>query len=151
MQLFTRVKTRRTLVVANYSLLGVINLCFYLVTGREMTHVVDAVGLSALALVGVSFYLIHIPSGLWRLTHARSDRLDERELQVTHGVLSRSYTWFTVLSLTIMLSHSLLLELVPGFPIIQTVPLVGSMVYLAHTLPGSFLAWSETELPWSAA
>jgi hypothetical protein len=124
------------------------NLCFYIVFHkRDITHAVDVIGLGSLFIVVVSFYQVHRRTGLWQLTHSRTDLLDERQVQITHTALSQSYAWFTVICLVIMLVHAVLYRLVPGINFVITVPLVGSLIYLAHTLPGSILAWTENEVP----
>ena len=135
-------------VVINYLCLVIMNVCFYLAwTYKDMTHAVDALGIGALAVVGITFIRAHWKTGLWRLTHARADGLDERQLQITHDALSKSYGWFAMICLLIMLAHAVIYRLVPGLEFALSVPLVASLIYLAHTLPGSFLAWTEKEVP----
>ena len=142
---------RRSLVTVNYLFLVVMNVCFYVVYHyRDMTHLVDVLGLSALALVALTFYRVHAKSGLWKLTHSCTDDLDERELQQVHTALRYAYSIFTVLCLLILLAHAVLFRLVPTVTFVITVPLVGSLIYLAHTLPGSILAWTESEVPGEA-
>jgi|GEM_PF-396131 len=143
---------RRTWVVVNYLCLFIMNVCFYFVVRyADMTHAVDAVGLASFVVVVITFFPLHVKTGLWKLTHAKTEVLDERQVQVTHAALSRSYGWFTVICLVVMVVHALLFRLVPGlnfvFVNIITVPMVGSLIYLAHTLPGSILAWTEREVP----
>jgi len=139
---------RKIAVVVNYLCLVVMNVCFYFVWGyKDMTHAVDVIGIGALIIVVVTFIMAHWQTGLWRLTHAKADVLDERQLQVTHNALSRSYGVFAVISLMIMMTHAVVYRLVPGLNFALSVPLVVSLLYLAHTLPGSFLAWTETEIP----
>ncbi len=143
--------TRKTLVIVNYVFLVIMNGCFYLVSGNpDMTHLVDAVGLTALILVFITFFPLHWKTGFWKLTHARTAELDERELQLTHTALRYAYAWFTVTCLMIVLAHALLFRLVDTSFVI-TVPLAGSLIYLAHTLPGSVLAWTESMTPEEAA
>jgi hypothetical protein len=135
-------------MAANYSLLLIMNLCFYMVIEeRDTTHWVDAVGIASLLAVAITFVRLHGRSGLWRLTHAKTDTLDERQVQVTHLALRHAYGWFTVICLAIMLVHAVLYRLVPGLDLVITVPLAVSLIYLAHTLPGSVLAWTEMEVP----
>ncbi len=140
--------TRKTLVIVNYVFLVIMNGCFYLVSGNsDMTHLVDAVGLTALILVLVTFLPLHWKTGFWKLTHARTAALDERELQLTHTALRHAYAWFTVTCLVIVLAHAVLFRLVGDTSFVITVPLAGSLIYLAHTLPGSVLAWTEPMTP----
>ena len=142
---------RKITVAVNYLCLVVMNVCFYLVwVYRDMTHVVDVVGIGALAVVVLTFFMAHWQTGLWQLTHAKADVLDERQLQITHDALTHSYSLFTVICLTIMMTHAIVYRLVPGLEFALSVPLVASLIYLAHTLPGSILAWTETEVPGKA-
>lgn len=139
---------RRIRVVLNYLFLLIMNVCFYLVTEKvDAIHLVDAVGIGALVLVAITFRRVHKKTGLWKLTHTKAANLDERQLQITHNALSQSYSWFTVICLLIMMVHAVLYRLIPGLNLVITVPLVGSLIYLAHTLPGSILAWTEIEVP----
>ena len=142
---------RRSAVVINYSCLALMNVCFYIVYKfRDMTHLVDVAGIGALVMVGITFARLHAKTGLWKLTHAKADVLDERQLQITHHALGRSYAWFTVVCLTIMMANAVTYRLGPGLDIVLTVPLVASLIYFAHTLPGSVLAWTEMEVPGEA-
>ena len=140
--------SRRAWMVVNYLCLLIMNVCFYFVAQyKDMTHAVDAVGLLALVVVVITFRQVHWKTGLWRLTHAKTDTLDERQVQITHVALGRSYAWFSVICLAIMLFHAAVYRLVPGVNFVITIPLAGSLIYLAHTLPGAGLAWTEAEVP----
>jgi len=143
-----QVQTRRRFLVAlNYLSLILMNVCFYFVVrSRGASHLVDAAGLLALALVIVTFIQGHLKSGLWKLTHTKGDRLDERELGITHYALGLAYNWFTVICLSILLTHAVVFSLVPDLDFGITMPLVVSLIYLAHTLPGSILAWTQREV-----
>jgi len=139
---------KRTLVAVNFAALLLMNIAFYLVTiGKNASHLIDAVGIACLAIVAITFRTVHWKTGIWKLTHSKSSVLDERELSLTHRALSESYAWFTVICLAIMLAQSLVssLNICPTFTI--TAPLVVSLIYLAHTLPGSIIAWTESDAP----
>lgn len=139
---------RRSTVVANYLFLLIMNVCFYFVwVFEDMTHWVDVVGLGALSLVVITFFQVHWSTGFWMLTHSRADSLDERQLQITYQALSQAFVWFTVICLGIMMTHAVVYRLVPGLDFALSVPLVGSLLYLSQTLPGSILAWTEAEVP----
>jgi len=131
----------------NYLCLLVMNICFYFVTGNSNQHYIfDIIGISAFAGVVVTFYYVYIRTGLWKLVHSRTDDLDERELQITHEALAISYAWFTVICLVIMFIHAVLFRFLPDVNFIITVPLVVSLIYLAHTLPAAFLVWNKNFL-----
>jgi len=46
-----------------------------------------------------------------------------------------------------MMAHAVLFSLVPDLDFAITMPLVASLIYLAHTLPGTVLAWTERDVP----
>ncbi len=139
---------RRSWIVVNYLALLLMNLLFYVVHHlRDVSHLVDFFGLFALLVVGLTFIRVHKRTGLWKLTHSSVDALDEREVQLTHMALRRSYAWFTVICLSIVLLHAVLARMIPGVDLSITVPLSGSLIYLAHTLPASVLAWTQAEVP----
>jgi len=140
-------KTRRTQAVVNYAALIIMNIAFYFVyRGRTASHIYDAIGLISLIAVTVTFVPLHWKSGIWKLTHTKSKDLDERELSLTHWALSESYGWFAVICLVIMLALSLAgsLNTCPQYTI--SMPLVASLIYLSHTLPGTMIAWKK-EIP----
>ena len=142
------IRHRRGLVLVNYGCLLLMNVLFYFAwTGADRGHAVDAAGIAALLAVGASFVPLHWRTGLWRLTHAPVESLDERELAITHAALRFAYAGFTVTCLLIVLAHAVVYRLVPGLDFAISVPLAASLIYLAHTLPGSVLAWTEREVP----
>jgi len=143
---------RRFAIVLNYMGLLVMNICFFFVQGNANAgHLFDAIGIGSLVLTGLTFYFVFARTGFWRLTHTRTSALDERELQVTHGALNLSYSIFSVVCLIIIFTHAVLDRLHTGLNLVITVPLAGSLLYLAHTLPGAILAWREGETPAQAA
>ena len=134
--------------MANYLSLIVMNVFFLFVhRSEDASHFYDVVGLAALALAAFTFIGVHWRTGYWRLTHAKSDSLDERELFVTHIALSRSYGIFAVICLVIIFSHAVLDQFDFALNLVITIPLASSLLYLAHTLPGSILAWTEHKAP----
>jgi hypothetical protein len=88
----------------------------------------------------VSFFLVHIKTRLWSLGHAGVERLDERQIQVTHEALRHSYAVFTVICLFIMLFNAT--TGYRGHYLFDAV-LPVSLLYFAHTLPSSVIAWKE--------
>lgn len=101
---------------------------------------------AALALLIVSFRGLFWKTGLWHITHAPVEKLDERQVQITHEALRRSYAIFTVLSLSIFLVHTVLDERSVFFNRLSLMPVIAALIYLAHILPGSVLAWMEKEV-----
>ena len=138
---------RQVGVIVNYLSLVFLIMMFYL---AEKDGVVTAhlVGIAVSFMITViTFYIVHKKTGLWRLTHRKIEQLDEREILLTHNALRYSYAIFSILILC-----SIFILSIPGF-IKSFVELdtfrasmrIGFMVlmYLAHTLPASIIAWKE--------
>ena len=127
---------------------SVVHIAFYLVSAnKNASHLIDAVGIACLVVVAITFRTVHWKTGIWKLTHSKSSALDERELSLTHRALSDSYAWFTVICLVIMLAQSVISRLNVCISYTITVPLVVSLIYLAHTLPSSIISWTEADAP----
>jgi len=94
-------------------------------------------------LVVATFVPVHIKTGLWRLAHAKADALDEREAQQTLQSLRCAYVIFSIAALLIILS---LVFLDLGGQTEQLV-VFWVLLYLAHTLPSSILAWTSPRVP----
>ncbi len=133
---------RRALVVLNYFVLFALIAVIY--TGEmygESTFIqVAAICLVLLAVL--SFVFLHARTRLWWLTHTKIENLDERQQGITHESLRTSYGIYTVLSLALLLIIALAAQdydpnLIVAF---------AALHYLAHTLPGSILAWREKEV-----
>ncbi len=97
----------------------------------------------SVAIVLITFYPLHIQTGLWRLAHTPIARMDERELQQTLGALRHAYVLFTIVTLLAILTV-VVFEL--GIPTLLLI-LFWILLYLAHTLPSSILAWNLTYVP----
>jgi len=97
----------------------------------------------SVVFVIVTFFPIHVRTGLWRLAHAKVDTLDEREIQLTLGSLRYAYSLFSIFALLVILVMAVF-----GFGS-QALRLVvfWVLLYLAHTLPSSILAWTMTRVP----
>jgi hypothetical protein len=133
-------------VLFNYAMLVLVLICFYVAEFVGWNIVLAAGSALALAAVVLSFIMVHIKTRLWHLGHARTDDLDERQIQITHESLRHSYIYFTIISLTIFL----VADVYRQFPInateITMTPMIAGLIYLAHTLPSSVLAWTEKEI-----
>ncbi len=138
-------KNLKMLTVVNYLTLILMNVMFYFVyRGSRVSHIYDIIGISSFLIVILTFIPLHWKSGIWKLTHKKSEDLDEKELTLTHWALSESYGWFAVICLLILLALSLIskMNICPQYTI--SMPLVASMIYLSHTLPGTLIAWKRT-------
>jgi hypothetical protein len=111
-----------------------------------VTVLLAILGIIAIAVSIYSYVHVHIKTGLWKLVHANPDNLDERQIMVTHESLRFSYGIFSVICLSIFLASELIRQLLSigsDFPLI---PVIAVLIYLAHTLPSSIIAWCEKEV-----
>ena len=116
---------------------------------RSVRYLLLAI-LSIVSLISatVSFVFLHVKTGLWRLTHASTDELDEREIQVTHQSLRRSYVIFSIVSMFTLffifftVRYSFFTLTHRGHYSFGLVILM-LLNYLINTLPASIIAWTE--------
>lgn len=71
------------------------------------------------------------------MTHASFKKLDEREMQVVFKATSISYSLFVIVTLVIIY-----IFILSGLGQIDAV-LAVSLLYIAHILPASIIAWNE--------
>ena len=57
----------------------------------------------SIAVTAFTFVKVHVKTGLWTLVHSKIDKLDEREIYLTHESLRSAYSIFTVILLLILL------------------------------------------------
>jgi len=139
-----KMKNLKMMSIINYSFLIIMNVMFYFVfRGRQASHIYDIIGITSFLVIIATFIPLHMKSDIWKLTHTKSDKLDERELALTHWALSESYGWFAIICLLILLALSLIsrINICPQYTI--SMPLIASMIYLAHTLPGTLIIWKN--------
>lgn len=94
-------------------------------------------------LTVISFIFVQIRTGLWMLVHRKADDLDERELQDTLVALRYAYSIFAVICLFVLLAQAIVFE---KEIIFVDVLLASSLIYLAHSLPASILAWTKRDV-----
>ncbi len=133
---------RRIAVVINYGCVILFLVFFY--AGNYFGWSLPVVIGTVVAVIAtlISFILLHIRTRLWKLVHTRIEDLDERQVQVTHESLRHSYSIFSVLSLIVLMCIALL----SGGRDSTLIMIFASLLYLAHTLPASIIAWTEKEL-----
>ena len=143
MRISDSLSKRRAAVVLNHGLLVLTVLLS--MTGQLFGwSVVTKVCFCLLAIsVIATFFPLHIRTGLWRLAHAKADSLDERETQQVLESVRQAYVVFSIVSLL-----TILIWVVFGMGT-QTQGLVvfWVLLYLAHTLPSSILAWTVNRVP----
>lgn len=135
-------KKRRIGVVLNISGLLIIVILFELMrfdAGIGTTAGIIAMGF-LLLLVTVTFMAVFGATGIWKLSHRNMKSLDERQVQVILNATRISYSIFVILALI----------LIYGFALLEKGPIdvviAVALLYLAHLLPASILAWTEKEI-----
>ncbi|MDP8205421.1 MAG: hypothetical protein P9L92_02055 [Candidatus Electryonea clarkiae] len=132
-------------VIINYAGLLAIIICFVVLDQIGWNAGLIAGILITLVITVITYVKVHIKSNLWKLTHSRAEKLDEREVLITHEALSYSYSIFSVICLSIL--FLIVLSLDSSFSerltIIRSAAkiIVICMIYFAHTLPSSIIAW----------
>ena len=97
--------------------------------------------MAALVIAIVTFVVFHFRTRLWKLVHAPIQELDERELQVTDKSLRYAYSIFSITCLLIL--AYCFYDLTESRDSAMGVLVLSSLIYLAHTLPSSIIAWME--------
>jgi hypothetical protein len=134
---------RRIGVVVNLSSLFLFLVFYYAGRGLGWNRLLLIGGVSiCLAVWLVSFITVHVRTGLWKFAHTKVDDLDERQVQVAHEALRYSYAAFTVICLLIMLFNAT--TGYRGHYMFDAI-LPVSLLYFAHILPSSVIAWTEKE------
>ena len=132
-------KTARKIhIVVNYASLVLLLILFYLIKHHPGWSVVLISALAAACVLTlVTFISVHVRTGLWKLVHTKVEKLDEREIQITHESLRHSYSILSIILLIIIFTMALI-----GKDYYSPL-LPASLIYLAHTLPSSVIAWTE--------
>ncbi len=132
---------RRIGVVVNFASLLLFLIIYYagMNLGWNAALLVAGVIVTTAIALG-SFVVVYVSTGLWKLGHSHIDKLDERQIQVTHEALRHAYAIFTVIALVIMGFNAVAGS--HGHYIFDVVLFV-SLIYVAHVLPASIIAWRE--------
>ncbi|MGD9141485.1 MAG: hypothetical protein PVJ42_08090, partial [bacterium] len=123
---------RRLLVAVNYLSLAL--LVFMVHGGRARGWSAGVIVAGVLPVAGVlvaTFVGVFWRTGLWHLSHAPFEKIDEREAQVMYESLRRSYAVFAVVCVIILLVNAV--AEMGHIPILIAV----GLLYLAHTLPAA--------------
>ncbi|MBN2542449.1 hypothetical protein JXI42_06240 [bacterium] len=127
-------KGRRAGIVINYLCLAIIVILFYIGEFFEYRTWIIISQLVALVLGILTFLLVYIKTGLWKLVHSKIEKLDEREVHLVDKGLRYAYAIMSVTLLIIIYVTSFMKTSVGMVPAI-------CLVYLAHILPASAIAW----------
>lgn len=132
---------RRAAVIMNYASLVTLAVTFEWAVNHSFNDAsVITLIVSAITLI-ISFIPAYARSGFWKFAHMPAERLDERELRVSGNILRISYAIFAILAVILFYLFSLA-EIFPS------IVLGACILYFAHVLPASALAWTEKE-KWS--
>ena len=134
-------RNRRIAVIVNY--LSVLAIGLIVKVGEWTSWNIGVIIIGALiatTIALVTFYLVYWRTRLWRLVHARFEKLDERELQLIYESLRYSYIIFTIACLSIMYIN-VIAEKGYFSALVPT-----GLLYLSHILPASIFAWTEKEV-----
>jgi hypothetical protein len=137
---------RRTGVIVNYFSLLLFLIIFYVAERTGLSTLLIVTGVVALVAIVISFIFAYVRTRLWKLVHRKVDELDERQVQITHESLRYSYGIFSVICLAIILASELIRQWSASADHLSLMPILAALIYLAHTLPASVLAWTEKEV-----
>lgn len=127
---------RRVWIIVNYlSIFSIVVLWEYCEI-VNCSKIIKSFCIVPLLIVVISFIVVYWKTGFWHFVHKSIIKLDERELQLTSATLRYSYGIFTVLVLLILLLLSI-------FERPVSIILVVSLIYIAHIIPASIIAWRE--------
>jgi len=129
--------TSRIAVLVNYFSIIVILALFYVVRLGLLKTVFIAFEIIPLIAAVLSFRYAFLKTDIWKMTHASYKKLDEREIQVVFKATSISYSLFVIVTLVIIY-----IFILSGMGQIDAV-LAVSLLYIAHILPASIIAWNE--------
>ena len=132
---------RRLAVIVNYGCAGLFLMLFALGTYNGWNPLLLIALVATLITMLASFGRLHLRTRLWWLVHTRAEHLDERQVQITLDSLRVSYAIFSVIVLCILLYLG-----VTSTGDSMLILVFAVLLYLAHTLPSSVLAWREREI-----
>ena len=127
----------RPSVVINFFGVLIILVLFYLVKLGVLQTYFLILEIIPLTLIVLSFRRAFVKTDIWKITHASSRKLDEREAQVVYRATNLSYSLFAILTLVVIY-----LFILSGFGQIDAV-LAICILYIAHILPASVIAWND--------
>ncbi|UCE24983.1 MAG: hypothetical protein JSU74_02730 [Candidatus Zixiibacteriota bacterium] len=137
---------RKMWVIINYVALVLLLVSFYTADRMGLTALTISGGVIAILAIIVSFIQVYARTGLWRFVHTKAEKLDEREMLVTYESLRHAYGLFAVICLLIFLLAELITKEFGGGYKLALMPVIVALIYLAHVLPASVIAWTEREI-----
>ncbi len=137
---------RRVGVLINF--VSLILLLFFIYIARiNGMNATASIGIVVMIIaIFITFVMVFWKTGLWRLVHTKVDKLDERQVMVTHESLRHSYSIFSILCLLVILISEILRQFNLISHDIPLIPFFAVLLYLAHILPASIIAWTEKKI-----
>ncbi|UCD63857.1 MAG: hypothetical protein JSW34_00065 [Candidatus Zixiibacteriota bacterium] len=137
---------RKMWVIVNYVSLVLLVAMFYTADKTNLAALPAILGLVALVVFVISFITVYARTGLWKFVHTKAEKLDEREMLVTYESLRHSYAAFAIVCLLVFLISELIVQEFSGGRKLALMPVIMALVYLAHVMPASVIAWTEKEV-----
>ena len=128
-------KRRLGVIITFLCILGIVLIFEYGIT-KQWSSMLKTGEFALIIVFLFSLWLTYIKTGLWKFTHKSLGKLDEREVLLTSKSLRYAYGIFTLIVLGLLLSFSIIEK-----PI--NIVLVVSLIFTAHILPASIIAWTE--------
>jgi len=130
------ITSRRTWVLVNYLSLSCLIVAFEY--GSLTTHspLSLVISIAALLILIVTFWLVYFRTRIWHFIHASKRDLDEREHHLLLTTLRISYSVFAISVLCAFYIYS-----IADFKVSMVFAVC--LVYFAHILPASIVAWFE--------
>ena len=95
--------------------------------------------LFALSIIIWGFLVIYLKTGIWRYTHLSLKKLSEEEKQEMNSVIRKAYTIISIVIVLMLFAVSIFeLEMIVVVPV--------TLLYLAHILPASIVAWNKIQI-----
>ena len=133
------IKRRRIGVIITYLSLFSIVMIFEYCTIKQWSIFFKIIEIASITVFIGSYIITYFKTGLWQFTHKPLDKLDEREITLTSKSLRYAYGIFTVLILILLFLFTII-------DIKVNMVLVSSLIFFAHILPASIIAWTEKEV-----
>jgi len=149
-RIFSRPR-RRIWVIANYLILTAFIILFLLGEYSHWNIWITSSTILFFILLVISTIQLYVRTDLWKLTHTKTEKLDEREMQLILQATQNSYKILGAFSLLILFFIFLTVRF--NFLTITHrgdysfgLTIVMVLNYLFNIMPASIIAWSEKEV-----
>ena len=131
---YSKKRIRIGVVINYFGLTGSV-VIWELCSNSHWNNTMIIAGIISFILLLSSLVPTYFTTRIWQFNHIPVSKLDERELQITSFALRYAYGIFTVIAVITFYLYSL-----TGLQV--SVILAGGMLYFAHILPASIIAWN---------